>query len=121
MLANNNVYQFLHCQNALEINNDSLWISSIDESIYLNKCCHVGQDSILRGDENYIRREENLSATSVSTTSSLCRYWRYLYGKVADKVLSYMWLLVGIQNIYINVQQHINEGKVNPHILCLKN
>ena len=45
-LANKNIYQFLHCQNALEIN-DSLFISGLFDKIYINKFSHFGQNGIL--------------------------------------------------------------------------
>ena len=70
MLANKNVYQFQHCQNALEIN-DSLYISGLFDNIYVNKSFHFcqnyifGSDFKVISDGNYIRREENLSATLV--------------------------------------------------------
>ena len=79
MLANKNVYQFLHCQNALEIN-DSLFISGLFDNIYVNKFSHFGQNGIFRSDNvtlvipdgnSIIRREENHSANIVYTTSSI--------------------------------------------------
>ena len=76
MLANRNVYQFLHCQNALEIK-DSLFISGLFDNIYVNKFSHYGQNGIFRSDNvtlvipdrnSIIRREKNLSANLVYTT-----------------------------------------------------
>ena len=70
MLANRNVFKFLHCKNALEII-DSIFISGLFDNMYVNKFSHVSQYGIFRGDNvilvipdgNYIiRREENLSA-----------------------------------------------------------
>ena len=81
MLANRNVYQFLHCWNALEIV-DNLFISGLFDKIYVNEFSHVSQDGIFRGynvtsvipDGNYIiRGEENLSANTFSTTTSWLR------------------------------------------------
>ena len=63
----------MHCQNALEINNDKFWIYGLYDNIYVNKCCHLGQDGIFSCDNVTlvipIRIEENLSATSVISTS----------------------------------------------------
>ena len=77
MLANRNVYHFLHCWNALEIV-ESLFISGLFDNIYVNKFSHVSQDGIFRGDNvtlvisdgnSIIRGEENLSANTVSITT----------------------------------------------------
>ena len=77
MLANKNGYQFLHCRNAWEING-SLFISGLFDDIYVNKCSHFFQNSIFSSDNvtlvisdrnSIIRREENLSANKVYTTS----------------------------------------------------
>ena len=77
MLANKNVYQFLHCQNALEIN-DSLFISGLFDNIYVNKFSHFGQNGIFRSDNvtlvipdgnSIIGREEIHSANEVYTTN----------------------------------------------------
>ena len=53
-------------------------ISLTKDNIYVNKFSHVSQDGIFRGDNvtlvipdgNSIRREENLCANSMSTTTS---------------------------------------------------
>ena len=60
-MGNKNVYQFLHCWNALKNKNNSLCISGLHDNIYVNNCCHVGQNGIFEGDNViHIRREEKI-------------------------------------------------------------
>ena len=77
MLANKNVYQFQHCRNALEIEN-SLYISGMFDSFYVNNFFHFCQNGIFESDlkkvisdGNSSRREENLFSIKVKHTNNL--------------------------------------------------